>query len=151
MSDSRPDTWQHIHAVQQYIGDVIADLQARALAHDQSKLVEPELTTFNEISDRPHDSSYGSEEYYRYVALFRRGIEHHYEGNDHHPEHFYDEGVLAMNLVQVMEMVCDWKAASLRHADGDFAASLDHNAERFGYGDEMKTLILNTATSFGWV
>jgi hypothetical protein len=47
-----------------------------------------------------------------------------------------------MDLVQVIEMLADWKAATLRHADGDLARSIEQNAERFGYGDQFR---------FGWL
>jgi predicted acetyltransferase len=48
-------------------------------------------------------------------------------------------------------MLCDWKAATLRHADGDLGRSIEQNAERFGYGGEMKRLLLNTAKRFDWL
>jgi hypothetical protein len=48
-------------------------------------------------------------------------------------------------------MLADWKAATLRHADGDLARSIEQNAERFGYDDKMKKLLYNTATYFNWV
>ena len=44
-----------------------------------------------------------------------------------------------------MEMLCNWKAATLRHKNGDLRQSIEQNAERFGYGMEMKGLLLNTA------
>jgi hypothetical protein len=48
-------------------------------------------------------------------------------------------------------MLADWKAATLRHADGDLARSIEQNAERFGYGDEIKRLLIHTAAYFGWL
>jgi hypothetical protein len=56
-----------------------------------------------------------------------------------------------MSLVQMIEMLCDWKAATLRHADGDLERSIMQNAERFEYGDEIRELLLNTAQEFGWL
>lgn len=52
--------------------------------------------------------------------------------------------VRGMNLVAVMEMLCDWKAASERHKDGDVRRSIEINQHRFGYSDELKLLMLNT-------
>lgn len=156
--DSRPDTWQHIHTVQGYIAQVVTDLQGRAHRHDQSKLVEPEVSTFDEYTPKLKASTYGSDEYKSFLAGMGEGLAHHYAVNDHHPEHFEWEGathgargIEAMDLVQITEMLCDWKAATTRHADGDLRRSIEQNAERFGYGDEMKRLLLNTAQSFGWL
>ena len=49
-----------------------------------------------------------------------------------------------MNLVSILEMLCDWKAATLRYADGDIHKSIELNQKRFGYSDEFKQVFLNT-------
>ena len=49
-----------------------------------------------------------------------------------------------MNLIDLIEMLCDWKSASLRHNDGDVLKSIKINQKRFGYSDELKTILLNT-------
>ncbi len=148
--DSRPDTWEHIHAVQRYLGDVVRDLLNRSHHHDLSKLAEPERGTFDEFTPKLRDSTYGSDEYKTFLAAMGDGLCHHYKHNDHHPEHFGD-GIHEMTLVQMIEMLCDWKAATMRHADGNLERSIRQNAERFGYGDEIRELLLNTAHAFGWL
>lgn len=50
-----------------------------------------------------------------------------------------------MNLVDLIEMMCDWYAATKRHGNGDLMKSVDINQERFGYGDELKQIFINTA------
>jgi hypothetical protein len=122
----------------------------RAHDHDASKLVEPELSVFNEYTPKLADSTYGSDEYKTFLGGMGEGLRHHYAANDHHPEHHVD-GIAAMNLVELIEMLADWKAATLRHADGNLARSIEQNAERFEYGDEIKRLLLNTAESMGWL
>lgn len=148
--DSRPDTWQHIHVVQAYLRQIITDLLVRAHAHDQSKLVEPEVSTFDEYTPKLKNSTYGSDEYKQFLEGMGWGLRHHYAHNDHHPEHF-DDGIHEMHVGQLVEMLCDWKAATLRLADGDLERSIRQNAERFGYGDEICELLLNTAQAFGWL
>lgn len=148
--DSRPDTWQHIHTVQAYLRQIVTDLQGRAHAHDQSKLVSPEVEVFDEYTPKLKDSTYGSDEYKSFLVGMGEGLAHHYAANDHHPEHFYG-GIHAMHLGQLIEMLCDWKAATMRHADGDLARSIEQNAERFGYGDEIKGLLWATAEAYGWL
>ena len=64
-----------------------------------------------------------------------------------HPEHF-PNGILDMNLIDIVEMLCDWKAASERQEDGNLLKSIEQNAERFGYDDQLKQIFINTAKLF---
>jgi hypothetical protein len=148
--DSRADTLVHIAQVREFMRQVHTDLVQRAFDHDRSKLVEPEKSVFDEFTPKLRDSTYGSDEYKTFLAGMGEGLRHHYEVNDHHPEHFAD-GIHEMGLHQLIEMLCDWKAATLRHADGDLKRSIRQNAERFDYGDEIRELLLNTAQAFGWL
>ena len=50
-----------------------------------------------------------------------------------------------MNLMQLIEMMCDWYASSQRHKNGDIFKSIEQNQQRFGYSDEVKTILKNTA------
>lgn len=163
--DSRPDTYQHIGQVRGLLLGVARDLMRRAHIHDASKLEEPERAVFDEVTPRLASSTYGSEEYKGFLADMGEALQHHYALNDHHPEHFLNGdpvsiysaggpatryaraplgGVAAMDLLQMTEMLCDWIAATRRHADGDILRSIEQNAERFGYGEEIKQLLLNT-------
>lgn len=148
--DSRPDTYAHISVVREHLHQAIRELLHRAAVHDESKLVSPEVEVFDEYTPKLADSTYGSEEYKRFLEGMGEGLRHHYEHNRHHPEHFPD-GIREMNLIDVIEMLADWKAATLRHKDGDLARSIEVNAERFGYGDELKRLLLHTANDMGWM
>ena len=70
-------------------------------------------------------------------------IAHHYQHNRHHPEHFA-HGVPDMTLLDLLEMLCDWKSASLRHDDGSIYTSLEINQQRFGYSYELAGILRNT-------
>lgn len=142
--DSRPDTYAHIQTVQKYMNFCIHELMDRALVHDQSKLEDPEKEIFDEFTPKLRDTTYGSDEYKEYLGKMGTALEHHYAQNDHHPEHF-DEGIEGMNLLSMVEMLCDWKASTERHEDGDIFKSIDQNQERFGYSDDIKALLINTA------
>jgi hypothetical protein len=68
------------------------------------------------------------------------------EAGAHEREHSRPDGVAAMNVMQLTEMLCDWIAAGRRHADGgDIHRSIDQNASRFGYGEEIEQLLHTTA------
>ena len=71
-------------------------------------------------------------------------LDHHYANSRHHPEHFAN-GINDMNLIDIMEMLADWKASSMRHNDGNLLKSIELNQQRFGYDDQLKQILLNTA------
>lgn len=141
--DSRPETLAHIEEVRSRLGRVADDLRRRAAAHDLSKLLSPEREAFDESTPKLRGLTYGSEEYRAALREIRPAVEHHYRANGHHPE-FYPDGISGMGLADLIEMLCDWKAATLRHADGDIRRSVEVNQARFGYSDELKSILLNT-------
>lgn len=150
MTDSRPDTLAHIEQVRHRLYEVCVKLDERAQVHDASKLKDPELSVFDEYTPKLKGSTYGSDEYKGFLEGMGVGLKHHYEVNDHHPEHF-PNGIHDMNLLQWIEMLADWKAATERHTDGDLRRSIEQNAERFGYGAAMADILLSTADAMGWL
>jgi len=148
--DSRADTLMHINTVRGFLGTLVECLQRRAAAHDLSKLADPEKSTFDEFTPKLKGSTYGSEEYKSFLAQMKPALDHHYANNSHHPE-FFPDGIKGMSLLDVIEMLADWKAATMRHADGDLARSIEINQKRFGYSDELKAILFNTARAMGWV
>lgn len=148
--DSRPDTYAHIATVRGYLLQVVQQIIWRGHDHDLSKLEQPELAVFDEFTPKLRDSTYGSNEYQKYLRDMGIGLEHHYAVNDHHPEHFTN-GIHEMDLVQLIEMLADWKAATLRHADGSLRRSIEQNRTRFGYDEKMSMLLMRTASNLGWL
>jgi len=59
-------------------------------------------------------------------------------------------GIYGFDLLDLVEMLCDWKAASLRHADGDILKSIEHNVERFNLEPQVASILRNTVTRMGW-
>jgi hypothetical protein len=53
-----------------------------------------------------------------------------------------------MSLIDLIEMICDWKAATLRHNDGDINKSIELNKDRFGYSDDLAQIFKNTVDKF---
>lgn len=147
--DSTADTLAHIGKVQVRIREMCGDLQRRLAVHDASKLAEPEKSGFDVLTPKLASLAYGSEEYRAALAEGKPTIDHHYEANDHHPEH-YPNGIAGMSLLSLCEMVADWKAASERTKQGSIAASLEHNQKRFGIDDQLFSIILNTVQELGW-
>lgn len=148
--DGDLETIRHINLVRSYLTHAVANLLRRADAHDLSKLEEPERSAFAAVVPKLRGLRYGSPEYEASRAALGQALAHHYAhpGNRHHPEHFAD-GIRGMSLLDLLEMVLDWKAAGLRHLAGDIRESIEKNQARFGYGDELKAVLLNTVAELG--
>jgi len=148
--DSTQDTREHIAKVRECLSEVIRRLEQRALEHDASKLQSPEKEIFDEWTPKLRAMTYGSDEYKAGLVEMGAGLKHHYQHNSHHPEH-YPGGVHDMSLLDVIEMLCDWHAATQRHADGDMGQSLRINADRFGIDRQLGMILANTAQDMGWI
>lgn len=142
-------TFRHIERVRNLLSLMVKQLLDRAELHDQSKLVPPEVSAFTEHTKNLAASTYGSEEYKGFLKSdsLKPALAHHYANNRHHPEHFKN-GVDDMNLIDVLEMLCDWKAASERHNDGNIRTSIEKNADRFKLSSQMVRILENTADLF---
>jgi hypothetical protein len=147
--DSTADTLDHIRKVQGNLYDVTYALLFRSKAHDKSKLEPEEKETFDRVTPKLRGLTYGSDEYKACIAEMGEALKHHYAVNPHHPEH-YDDGIAGMSLLDVVEMFCDWRAASQRHTDGDFAKSLEINRKRFAISDQLASIFENTRLELGW-
>src|ERR1051325_2823710 len=143
MPDSTADTLEHISKVGLRIGEIITNLRRRAHDHDASKLVEPEKSGFDVLTFKLASLVYGSEEYKAALEEGKPTIAHHYAHNSHHPEH-YENGIAGMSLLDVIEMLADWRAASERLQQGSILASLEHNRIRFGIDDQLYAILCNT-------
>lgn len=138
------ETLKHIEQVMALLSVVQHDLSKRMFTHDRSKLVSPELEMFEEVTDDLSSLTYGSDEYRAQLERMREGpLAHHYAMNRHHPEH-YPNGIEGMNLMDVIEMVSDWVAATQRHNDGCIDKSLDINEKRFNIEPQLMQVIRNT-------
>ena len=129
---------------QRFVRIVTDILTQRGLAHDQTKMDDPELPLFVTYTPKLSTCTYGSDEYKEFLAGLKPALEHHYANNRHHPEH-YPNGIDDMNLLDLIEMFCDWKAATLRHNDGNLLKSIEHNAKRFKMSKQLETIFNNTA------
>ncbi len=178
--NSRQDTLDHIERVRDLLDICRLKLHERAMAHDQSKLQYPEKEAFDRLTPKLKGLTYGSDEYVACLVELGEALNHHYEHNSHHPEHFKKEvciicfqefredppttcpnchngcftsepDVSQMTLFDVIEMLCDWKAATERHADGSIAKSLEINKDRFKINDQLASILENTAREMEWI
>lgn len=138
------ETWKHIRHVVDNITHFVTALRERGFDHDRSKFERDEMIPFIEIGVKLKDVQYGSQEYSDALdELKDTALARHYARNSHHPEHYYD-GIDGMTLFDIVEMFCDWKAATLRHKDGDMLHSIDVNRERFDISPQLENIFINT-------
>lgn len=147
--DSFEDTIRHVEAVRWRLAQVRRALFERGDAHDKSKFFSPEKEVFDEVTPKLKSLTYGSDEYKAALVEMGPALQHHYANNSHHPEHWAN-GIDDMSLLDAVEMICDWKAASERHADGDMLKSLEINRERFRISDQLYAILRNTVIELGW-
>lgn len=147
IDECRQQTQNHINTVKGILNYISQVLIKRGELHDKSKLESPEVEIFTEYTPKLAGSTYGSDEYNTFLKEMQVALDHHYSENPHHPEH-YPNGLKGMNLFDLNELFSDWKAATLRHDDGDLIRSININQKRFGYDDTLKQIFLNTAKLF---
>lgn len=168
----------HIRRVQEHMQYIQSRLNIRAVIHDQSKYSDEERGL---VLGKPSLDKYEymSKEERSALEALQDSLKHHYAVNSHHPEHFityacgacfkeypkgtykcpecgYDvweqqEGVLGMSLLDLIEMVCDWKAASEMSPNGSFKGSIEYSKERFKLSPELMRIIENTGRELGWI
>ena len=133
---------RHRELVSENLGKIGEELQSRAARHDRSKLQADEFDGFVRINKVARDHEYGSEAYIE--GLASEGgesgcINLHYARNSHHPEHHKNDR--DMGWVDIVEMVCDWSAASITYGNQSLRESVQIQHERFDFSEGQWWLI----------
>jgi len=139
------DTMDHIGLVGDKIDIMIRMLQQAKQSHDHSKLKEPELSGFTKASPLLSKGKYGSKAYKEGLLVLEESgaLKHHYESNRHHSEHF-ENGVSGMTLIHVVEMLCDWIAATSRNPDGNVLKSIEYKKDSGDIDEQLASILKNT-------
>ncbi len=138
-------TLEHILEVQKLIGVIVKELVKRGEEHDKSKLSGIELANSAVWTPKLGGIVYGSPEHAASRMKQMDALAIHYAVNRHHPEHFIN-GIAGMNLVDIVEMFCDWKAALSRYKGGDLRDSIAINAKKFNIPAELASIFENTVS-----
>lgn len=131
------DTRKHQQLVAKYMLAVANDLIYRATHHDESKLVEPERSKYIEPVWHLRHTKYGTERHKELVKQMGVGVEHHLSTNDHHLEYY--ESYAQMNLIVLIEMCCDWIAASKRQNNNPTLP-----LAKYEFDPKLESIIRNT-------
>lgn len=137
-------TLDHIRRVEENLRVFSKNLLDRGVRHDNSKFSHEERDRFIACTPVLERVQYGTPEYDQAKAELGDALKHHYENNDHHPEH-HESGITGMNLLQLVEMFLDWEAATHRMKDGDLEKSIEHNQQRFSISPDLVQILKNTA------
>lgn len=144
-------TLEHVYNVQKFLLEAINALQKRSIEHDQSKFSTQEFETYAYATKRMGECTFGTDAYRQMTHSIGGAIRRHKEVNRHHPE-FHPNGIRDMNLIDLIEMLADWKAAGLRPGGkADLMYSIETCQKRFGYDDNFKQMLVNTAKYLGWI
>ena len=136
-------TLHHIQEVRKNIYQMIIELDSRGKNHDHTKLESPEQEIFAENADELGKTIYGTPEYEALLEKVKPAIVHHYSKNRHHPEH-WKNGIEDMTLIDLVEVLCDWKASTAKNKDGNIRKSIEINAKRFNINPQLVKILENT-------
>lgn len=141
------ETLKHVNEVRTNIWNIIKELDHRAAVHDASKFEEPERSVFAANTPKLAKTEYGTPAYEELLKEVKVAIDHHYSKNTHHPEH-WPKGVDDMDLLDCVEMLCDWVAAVKRNKNGNVHKSIDYNEERFSMSPQLAQIFRNTVNRY---
>jgi len=144
------DTLLHISEVRENIEKVCGELKMRGAAHDRTKLQELEFDGFVSTREKFKKANYGSPEYQECVDLTKPAVDHHYENNRHHAG-FHKDGINDMNLIDIMEMLADWKAAERRSPDKTLEDTFEYAFKKYGIDEQLGKIIINTCVMLRWI
>jgi len=142
VTNTENETRRHIHRVQELMYRLMNLLMKRCEAHDKSKLSEPEKSGFEAMDNEPY-YPYGSPEYFDKLKRYSDILNHHYKLNPHHPEH-YSGFISEMDLLDILEMVCDWASRRGGLSDKEMIDLVEQQSERFSIPSELSSILLNT-------
>ena len=108
-----------------------------SLKHDFSKYKKDEREGFASIIGTLGKMTYPSNEYRNELTKIAAILTLHYKRNSHHPEH-HTNRLYDMNILEIIEMAIDWRAAVRRMKNGNIYKSIEFNEDRFSILPEQK-------------
>lgn len=140
------DTLDHKTKIGTLMLDISRDIMQRALVHDNSKLLDPtECEGFSnyDLSTVP----FNSPEFNEMKKKMEPAIDHHVTTNRHHME-YHGCDVTNVTLVDLLEMLCDWRAAGMRRSDSSIERSIETMGDRYNLSEDLRKILKNTAEHY---
>lgn len=146
------DTRKHQQLVAESMMACVKRLIDKAISHDNSKFSEKEKPFYMDPVWVLNNENieYGSERYKETYRKMGPGWDHHSHNNDHHPEFFenfavqtLNDPIRAMDLFALLEMLCDWIAASKRKGNSS-AFALEAMKKKYQVDEQLEAILRNT-------
>ena len=145
--DCLNETHKHVNEVRKNLNVFVKDIIERGMIHDASKFEEPELSVFAASTPKLALVEYDSPEYKELLKEVQVAIDNHYAKNRHHPEHWAN-GIDDMTIVDLLEMIADWRAATKRNKNGNIRTSIEKNADRYNMSPQLQKIFENTVREY---
>lgn len=141
--------FKHKTTIIKWMEIIINELKRRAIAHDNSKLKEPEISGWRKM-DKESRHPYGSKEYFEKLKKYKNLLMEHWRKNRHHPEYWKINSLENdRDLLDVIEMLIDW--LSYKNDLLSLKDSLDivsKQTKRYHFSEELTELIKNTVINY---
>jgi hypothetical protein len=142
--DSKNLILEHISHVRTFLFKVISEIMARSADHDSSMFDPQEKKYLDEFIPVLSQNEKGSDEHKSALDYMVTGRDHHFQKNRHHLEHHGSVG--GMDLIDLIEWLCDQKAASVQ--EGNLSARLDMYFKKYDFPIQLMDIINNTVNRY---
>ena len=140
----------HKQSVKVGIQRIIDELADRAEKHDDDKFETEVFDSFYNALDKFINTKFGERNWELAMDEIGDSLFKHYSASPHHAQH-YENGINGTNLLDLIEMMVDWKSASNSYGDSSFEESLRVQKKRFGIDDQLYGILTNTAIKLGYM
>ena len=130
--------------VQDKLSTVARELISRGRTHDNSALGSPEIEVYHRFFLEYQKYKIGDPRKDEVFTQMAEAIGHHFQYNDHHPEHF-ENGINDMDLIRLMQFTADIMSWS-EQEQIDIFEILPMIRDKCGMTDQVYNLICNTIT-----
>lgn len=139
---------QHICNVRKYLSYFSRIVYNRGVEHDQSKLMEPELSLWKKMDEEPRYpySIDPNSEYQKKLERHKTVFELHWRNNRHHPEHFHG-WYTEMDLVDLIEFMCDNISYKQNLTFEECERLIKDQCARYNFPDILQNILLNTLSN----
>lgn len=148
-SRHRQEMLRHNRLVRQY-GGQIAHATIHLIERHDLDTLEPKYASQWEKFYPYIKAVFGSAEYRTRQEEMKGLLDEHRKRTRHHPER-WEEGIGAMNLMEVSEYVADNLERCRSRGDGNLRRSLEINQGPHKIQSQTMSIILNTADYFNWL
>ena len=141
---------KHSQGVGLLLMKVCKELMVRSITHDASKVLEEDLDRHIEAAQKKqeliekHGMTHGDDMDRKFKEEYKDLVEEHVRRNRHHVE-YHTNGILDMDLMDVLEMLLDWcQSAADNGDDVEENNSIGINAKKYGIDPQLTCILRNT-------